>query len=112
MSTTSQELAELYAEASVIDGIADDAIITGAQHMSRRTITEPHLVDEPQVTLISHPIAGIGFYVSLDDVNRSLQDGNTATTHDLGILAEYLRSRTDLQSFDCPVNLSGILQLT
>ncbi|HJF14187.1 MAG TPA: hypothetical protein K8V32_05190 [Enteractinococcus helveticum] len=48
MSTTSQELAELYAEASVIDGIADDATIAATQDMSRLTITASHLVDEPR----------------------------------------------------------------
>ncbi|OAV62645.1 hypothetical protein [Enteractinococcus helveticum] len=91
VSTTGQELAELYAEASVIDGIADEDALAAARDMSRRTITESHLVDEPQVTLVSHPIAGFGFYVRLDDVNRALHDGNAATTSDLDILTEYLQ---------------------
>lgn len=91
VSTTGQNLADLYAETSVIDGVADDETLAAARDLSRRTVTESHLVDEPQVTLLSHPVARFGFYVRLDDMERALQDGSSATTHDLDILTGYLQ---------------------
>lgn len=84
------DLATVYAEAVAPAEGRDPADVASAQSLARHTIEDSELAAADHVLMLSHPVAGFGFYQDFPRVARALEQGSGADPDDLEILRGYL----------------------
>lgn len=85
-----EDLAAAYADVVAPTEDRDPDDVARAQALARQTIEDSELVHARQVAMVSHPVAGIGFYQDFDCATRALDKGAAAAPDDLDVLRGYL----------------------
>lgn len=85
-----KHLPAVYAEAVAPTQDLDPDDVTRAQALARQTIEASELIHAGNVAVLSHPVAGFGFYQDFESVTRALDTGANANPDDLDVLSGYL----------------------
>ncbi|MFT3872407.1 MAG: hypothetical protein QM714_07120 [Nocardioides sp.] len=85
-----KNLPAVYAEAVAPTEGRDPDVVARAQAIARQTIVDSELIHASHVALLSHPVAGFGFYQDFAHVTRALDNGDGADSDNLAVLRGYL----------------------